>query len=144
MGMIAATLLLFCSEDDVFWMMAAVMEDLLPSSYFSSNLWGAQADQLVLHSLTTSVLPELAAVLSQHNIDLSLISLHWFITIFSSALHIKILVRVWDLVFYHGTSVMFRVALAMLRMSEPQILNASNSADIFKHPLPAAQQGGGR
>ena len=112
-------------------MMISIIEDLLPASYYSSNLWGAQADQLVLHSLTTSVLPELAAVLSQHNIDLSLISLHWFITIFSSALHIKILVRVWDLVFYHGTSVMFRVALAMLKMSEPQILNASNSADIF-------------
>ena len=54
-------------------MMISIIEDLLPASYYSSNLWGAQADQLVLHSLMTSVLPELAAVLSQHNIDLSLI-----------------------------------------------------------------------
>ena len=131
MGMIAGTLLLFCKEEDVFWMMLAIIEDLLPASYFSSNLWGAQADQLVLQSLMKSQLPELAAVLAQHNIELSLISLHWFITIFSSALHIKILLRVWDLVFYHGTTVMFRVALAMLAMAEKEILKASNSADIF-------------
>ena len=131
MGMIAGTLLLFCKEEDVFWMMIAIIEDLLPASYFSSNLWGAQADQLVLQSLVTTHLPDLAAVLAQHNIELSLISLHWFITIFSSALHIKILLRVWDLIFYHGTTVMFRVALAMLAMAEQEIIKASNSADIF-------------
>ena len=131
MGMIAGTLLLFCKEEDVFWMMISIIEDLLPASYYSSNLWGAQADQKVLQSLMTTVLPDLASVLAQHNIDLSLVSLHWFITIFSSALHIKILVRVWDLVFYHGTSVMFKVALAMLSTSEKEIVKASNSADIF-------------
>ena len=131
MGMIAGTLLLFCEEEDVFWSMICIIENLLPASYYSSNLWGAQADQMVLQSLVGRVLPDIAEVLDQHNIDLSLISLHWFITIFSSALHIKILVRVWDLVFFHGSTVMFRVALAMLKISEPQILSATNSADIF-------------
>ena len=131
MGMIAATLLLFCSEDDVFWMMAAVMEDLLPSSYFSSNLWGAQADQAVLGSLVTSLLPGLASVLASHNIELSLISLHWFLTLFSSALHIKILVRVWDLLFHEGSTVMFRISLGMLKLAEDDVLKATNSADIF-------------
>ena len=65
MGMIAATLLLVCEEEDVFWMMSAVMEDLLPASYFSSNLWGAQADQAVLQSLVTSLLPGLASSLAR-------------------------------------------------------------------------------
>jgi len=63
MGMIASTLLLFLPEDDTFWTMTAIIEDLLPASYFSSNLWGVQADQLVLRSLITSHLPALDAVL---------------------------------------------------------------------------------
>ena len=131
MGMIAGTLLLLCSEDDVFWMMAAVIEDLLPSSYFSSNLWGAQADQAVLGSLVSSLLPGLASVLASHSIELSLVSLHWFLTLFASALHIKILVRVWDLLFHEGSTVMFRISLGMLKLAEDDVLKASNSADIF-------------
>ena len=131
MGMIAGTLLLFCSEDDVFWMMAAVIEDVLPSSYFSSNLWGAQADQAVLGSLVTSLLPGLASLLASHSIELSLISLHWFLTLFTSALHIKILVRVWDLLFHEGSTVMFRISLGMLKLAEDDVLKATNSADIF-------------
>jgi hypothetical protein len=42
MGMIAASLLLFCPEEESFWMMCSIIENLLPVSYFSSNLWGAQ------------------------------------------------------------------------------------------------------
>ena len=47
MGMIAGTLLLFCGEEDVFWSMICIIENLLPTSYYSCNLWGAQADQMV-------------------------------------------------------------------------------------------------
>ena len=31
-------------------------QDLLPASYYSANLWGAQADQLVLRSLVNRAL----------------------------------------------------------------------------------------
>ncbi|QQP40322.1 Small G protein signaling modulator 3 -like protein [Caligus rogercresseyi] len=34
-------------EEDTFWMMTSVIEDLLPASYFSPSLIGVQADQLV-------------------------------------------------------------------------------------------------
>ena len=83
MGMIAASLLLFLNEEDTFWMMACIVQvednnvtqgvadqpasisyygddqqsqDLLPASYYSANLWGAQADQLVLRSLVNRAL----------------------------------------------------------------------------------------
>jgi len=46
MGMIAATFLLIMEEEDSFWMMCAVIEELLPASYFSPSLVGIQADQV--------------------------------------------------------------------------------------------------
>ena len=131
MGMIVATLLLFCSEEDTFWMMSAIIEDLLPPSYYSSNLWGAMTDQQVLQSLVETMFPSLGHLLSSHNIDLGLVSLNWFITLFASSLHIKILVRLWDILFYQGSTVMFRVSLAMLKMVEQELLEATNSAEIF-------------
>ena len=131
MGMIVATLLLTCREEDTYWMMSSIIEDLLPPSYYSSHLWGARTDQQVLQSLMQSHLPQLAAVLDSHHIELGLVTLQWFITLFSSCLQVKILIRLWDLLFYQGTTILFRISLAMLKRVEKQITEASNSAEIF-------------
>lgn len=42
MGVIVATLLLFCPEETVFWMMATLIEDVFPANYYSANLLGVQ------------------------------------------------------------------------------------------------------
>lgn len=39
-GIIAASLLLLLEEEDAFWMMATIVEDLLPASYYSATLLG--------------------------------------------------------------------------------------------------------
>ncbi|KAJ8317937.1 hypothetical protein KUTeg_003028 [Tegillarca granosa] len=83
-GVIAASLLLFMEEEDSFWMMCAIIEDLLPASYYSSTLIGIQADQRVMRQLIISFLPDVDLVLKEHDIELSLISLHWFLTLFAS------------------------------------------------------------
>ena len=47
---LAATFLLVdLSEEMAFWLLAAAVERLLPQSYFSHSLLGAQVDQKVLH-----------------------------------------------------------------------------------------------
>ena len=61
--MIAASLLLFMEEEESFWMMCAVVEDLVPASYFSSTLIGVQADQRVLRQLIVNYLPEVDTIL---------------------------------------------------------------------------------
>lgn len=38
--MIAASLLLLLEEEDAFWIMVTIVEDLLPASYYSSTLIG--------------------------------------------------------------------------------------------------------
>lgn len=48
--------------------------------------------------------------------ELSLISLHWFLTAFASVVHMKVLLRVWDLFFYEGSIVLFQITLGMLKM----------------------------
>ena len=77
MGMIVSIFLLIMEEEEAFWMMASVVEDLLPASYFSPSLVGVQADQLVLRSLIATALPALDSLLADHDIELSLITLNW-------------------------------------------------------------------
>ncbi|XP_035875558.1 small G protein signaling modulator 3 isoform X4 [Phyllostomus discolor] len=130
-GMVAACLLLFLEEEDAFWMMCAIIEDLLPASYFSTTLLGVQTDQRVLRHLIVQYLPRLDKLLQEHDIELSLITLHWFLTAFASVVHIRLLLRLWDLFFYEGSLVLFQTTLGMLRLKEEELIQSENSASIF-------------
>ncbi|CAB4059178.1 SGSM3 [Lepeophtheirus salmonis] len=131
MGMIVAMFLLIMEEEDTFWIMTTVIENLLPSSYFSPSLIGVQADQLVLRTLIASILPELEEILSRHDIELALITLNWFLTLFSSVLHVKIILRIWDVLLFDGSKILFQVSIAMLKMNMDKLLKAENCADVF-------------
>lgn len=118
--------------------MATIVEDLLPASYYSSTLLGKifgqtstieiinycllslfigiQADQKVLRTLVTNFLPDIDHVLVQHDIELSLISLYWFLTLFASVVHMKILLRIWDMFLFDGSIVLFQITLGMLKI----------------------------
>ncbi|XP_018327081.1 small G protein signaling modulator 3 homolog isoform X2 [Agrilus planipennis] len=130
-GMIVASLLLLLEEEDAFWVMVTIVEDFLPASYYSSTLIGVQADQKVLRTLIASFLPDVDEVLKNHDIELSLITMHWFLTLFASVVHMKILLRIWDLLFLEGSLVLFQVTLGMLKIKEPHLRTLENSAQIF-------------
>ncbi|XP_072155408.1 small G protein signaling modulator 3 homolog isoform X1 [Bemisia tabaci] len=130
-NMAVASLLLLLEEEDAFWLMATIVEDLLPASYFSSSMIGIQADQRVLRSLVSNYLSEVDNVLKNHDIELSLISLHWFVTLFASVIHMKVLLRIWDLFFLDGCIVLFQVSLGMLKIKESMLQSLENAADIF-------------
>ncbi|KAI1884490.1 hypothetical protein AGOR_G00226920 [Albula goreensis] len=130
-GMVVSCLLLFLEEEDALWMMCALIEDLLPPSYFSSTLLGVQTDQRVLRQLIVQYLPRLDHLLQEHDIELSLITLHWFLTSFASVVDIRILLRIWDLLFYEGSVVLFQVTLGMLKIKEEELVSSENSASIF-------------
>lgn len=67
----AASLLLFLEEEDAFWMMCAIIEELVPASYFSTTLMGVQTDQRVLRQLIVQYLPRLDKLLQEHDIGKS-------------------------------------------------------------------------
>ncbi|EDV28245.1 uncharacterized protein TRIADDRAFT_20607 [Trichoplax adhaerens] len=130
-GMVAASFLLFLEEEDAFWLLATVMEDLMPSSYYSSTLIGVQADQRVLRKLVTEKLPELDIALKNNDIELSLICLHWFLTAFASVVQTRVLLRLWDLYLYEGSIALFKFTLGMLHLRQKDLLSLDNSAEIF-------------
>jgi len=70
----------------------------------------------VLRTLVTNYLPDIDHVLALHDIELSLISLHWFLTLFASVVHMKILLRIWDMFLFDGSIVLFQITLGMLKI----------------------------
>ncbi len=58
--------------------------------------------------------------------------IQWFLTLFSNVLHIRILLRVWDLLMCDGSCVLFQITLAMLKMNERALCAADNSSAMFQ------------
>lgn len=130
-GVIVASLLLFLEEEDCFWLMATIVEDLLPASYYSSSLLGIQADQRVLQTLISNYLSTVDDKLKQHDIEVSLITYQWFLTLFTSVVHMKIMLRIFDWFFCDGSIVLFQITLGMFKIKEPALMQLENSAQIF-------------
>lgn len=131
MGTIVASLLLFLEEEDTFWLMCSILEDLLPASYYSHSLIGVQADMKVLRQLIATYLPELDQQFKKHDIELSLICINWYLTLFSNVFDMRILLRIWDLFFYEGSTALFQITLAMFKLNESRIINCDSSSQIF-------------
>lgn len=48
--------------------------------------------------------------LVDNDVESSLVLINWFLTLLSSVTKTKTLLRIWDLVFYQGSVVLFRVS----------------------------------
>ncbi|KAK0395562.1 hypothetical protein QR680_001337 [Steinernema hermaphroditum] len=127
---IAAIALLFLNETDAFWFMVAFVEHLQPQDYYTSDLACAVADQKVLLDITREKLPKLDAHLRKLEVDLTPFTLSWFLTCFVDVLPHKLYIPIFDIFLYEGNKVIFRFALAILKLCEPRLLQCPSSGSI--------------
>uniref|UniRef100_A0AC35U4F2 RUN and TBC1 domain-containing protein 3 n=1 Tax=Rhabditophanes sp. KR3021 TaxID=114890 RepID=A0AC35U4F2_9BILA len=138
-GMVVANILLICPEEYTFWIMNSILDDILPSNYYAHSLIGLQTDQRVIQHLVNIHMPELSEALKKHDVDLSMVTANWLLTLFSSLFRPDFLFRIWDLFLTYGSPVLFRVIISMLKINEEEILMLINkdqtvlSIDIFNY-----------
>lgn len=131
MNMIAATGLLFLEEEDTFWMLVAVIEQILPDGYFSTSMIGSQVDQRVVRDFLSERAPKLAAHLDKHEVDIGLVTFSWMLTIFIDTLPTGSTLRIWDAFLHEGSKIPFRAALGIFLMHQSQIIKADSRQDIY-------------
>lgn len=130
--MLAATLLLtYEDEEQAFWVLHCIVERLLPDDFFAPSLLGSRADQLVLADLVAAHLPKIAQHLAALQVDLTALTFGWFLSLFTDCLPVETLFRVWDVLFVEGHDVLFRVALAVLKLNEAEICGCESVGDLF-------------
>ncbi|XP_068737715.1 TBC1 domain family member 2B-like [Montipora capricornis] len=128
---LVAIALLYLTEEESFWCLVAIVEHLIPKDYYSKTLIASQADQRVLRDLLTEKLPRLNAHFEALNVDLSLVSFNWFLTVFVDNFPVQTSLRVWDTFLFEGNKVLFRFALAVFKNSEEQLLKCTDHMSIF-------------
>uniref|UniRef100_A0A183DF48 Rab-GAP TBC domain-containing protein n=1 Tax=Gongylonema pulchrum TaxID=637853 RepID=A0A183DF48_9BILA len=100
----------------------------------------AVADQKVLRDLVCEKLPKLSSHLRKFEIDLSAFTLSWFLTCFVDIFPHTIYLNTFDVFLYEGNKVLFRFALAVLKLAEASVLECKTIGAVHASLSKVAQQ----
>ncbi|KAJ7183627.1 rab-GTPase-TBC domain-containing protein [Mycena filopes] len=132
MNLVTSTLLLVhADEEEAFWALAAIVERILPEDFFAPSLLPSRACPLVLLDYVREHIPRLHAHLAELGVDLPAICFSWFLSLFTDCLPVETLFRVWDVFLVDGLDVLFRVALAILRDNEAELLRCESIPAVY-------------
>ncbi|KAM3066116.1 hypothetical protein ACMFMG_010543 [Clarireedia jacksonii] len=136
MNLITAYLLLIMpTAEDAFWVLTSIIEHTLPPGYYDHSLLASRADQQVLRQYVAQILPKLSHHLDDLGIELEALTFQWFLSVFTDCLSAEALFRVWDVVLCmnDGSTFLFQVALALLKLNEQQLLQCSSPAGVYTY-----------
>jgi len=125
MSEIAAVCLMNMSEVDSFWALVELMagpkyamrELFLPEMRAISSFFN------VLSRLVEQHLPKLHDHFEDLGVNPCLFATKWFMTMFSGVLPFGFVVRLWDVIIYEGTELLFTVALRILELVQKKLLS---------------------
>ncbi len=121
LNFIVAHLLRHLSEEEAFWTLCYLIETILPIDYYCAMI-GVLVDQKIFTQLVREIMSQLSSYIEELNLDLSLVSLQWFVCLFSYNLQPEVSDVIWDHLFLHGSKVLFKAGLAIASLIEKNIM----------------------
>lgn len=125
MNIVVAALLIYMSESQAFYLLSTLCDRLLPG-YYSMTMYGTLLDQRVFESLVEKTMPILWQHLIKSDVQLSVVSLPWFLSLYINSMPLVFAFRVLDVFFLEGPKVLFQVGLAILRINGEELLDAND------------------
>merc|ERR1712137_420924 len=121
MNIITAVLLLYMTEEDAFYLLCTVVEDILPN-YYSRSMVGSLVDIQVMNSLVETNLPEVFESFSVvGGVEITIVP--WFMCLYIHCLPWRAALQTMDLLFSIGSRALFLVGLAALKTLQVPLSN---------------------
>lgn len=125
MNIVVAALLIYMSETQAFFLLSSLCDRLVPG-YYSTTMYGTLLDQKVFESLVERTMPILWEHLVKSDVQLSVVSLPWFLSLYVNSMPLIFAFRVLDVFFVEGPKVLFQIGLAILRINGEELLDAAD------------------
>mmetsp|Transcript_32008 Transcript_32008/g.70106 ORF Transcript_32008/g.70106 Transcript_32008/m.70106 type:complete len:362 (+) Transcript_32008:1258-2343(+) len=122
MGFVTGLLLMYNSEEDTFLMLVSLLENYEMAGLFRPGLPLLNRYFFQLQRLIQIHLPALYEHLGQHGVEPSMYASQWFMTVCIANFPFATVVRVWDIFLNEGIKIVFRVALALLKLNQERLL----------------------
>lgn len=94
-------------------------------------MYGTLLDQRVFESLVEKTMPVLWEHLVKSDVQLSVVSLPWFLSLYINSMPLVFAFRVLDVFFLEGPKVLFQVGLAILRINGEELLDVTDDGSFI-------------
>ncbi|EPQ29727.1 uncharacterized protein PFL1_02947 [Pseudozyma flocculosa PF-1] len=125
MNIVVAAILIYMSEEQCFWLLDMLCERLLPG-YYTQSMSGTLLDQKVFEHLVQRTLPMIHEHFVKADIQLSVASLPWFLSLYINSMPMIFAFRILDCFMAMGPKVLFQVGLAILKINGEELLKVSD------------------
>lgn len=130
MNILAAAILIYMSEEQAFWLLEVLCDRLLPG-YYAPSMHGTLLDQRVFESLVQRCLPMIHDHFQEVDVQLSVASLPWFLSLYINSMPMIFAFRVVDCFFCMGPKVLFQVGLAILKINGEKLLQIQDDGHFL-------------
>ena len=129
MGYLVAIFLIYMDEESSFYMLHSIVQNYGFEGLYAPGFPDLKKKFYVLLNLEKKFIPKIYDILKRDEVYASIYASEWFLCLFAKDLKPKILMRVIDVFLYEGYKVIYRFALAFLKMKEKSFIN--NKKGIF-------------
>ncbi|RSH86713.1 uncharacterized protein EHS24_004984 [Apiotrichum porosum] len=125
LNIVVAGLLIYMSEEQAFWLLEVLCDRILPG-YYSPSMEGTLLDQRVFESLVKRCLPMIHDHFRSVDVQISVASLPWFLSLYINSLPLIFAFRIVDCVLAMGAKVLFQIGLAILKINGEALLEVTD------------------
>jgi len=122
--------MIYLNDEEAFFLIISLLEN-----YDCEKMYldvSSIRKQLFVHDhLLKKFMPDITEHLAKFSIDTITFATGWYMTLFSSVLPFKYFLRIMDVFFLEKWKIIYRVALAMLKLKKQRLLAAKNFEEIF-------------
>ena len=126
LGYLAALFLIYMDEESAFYMLHAVIKNYEMEGIYLPGFPDLKKKFYVLLNLEKKFIPEIYNILKRDEALPSFYASEWFMCLFCKDVKPNILVRIIDVFLYEGYKVIYRFAIAFLKMKENDFIKNPN------------------
>ena len=126
LGYLAALFLIYMDEESAFYMLHAVIKNYEMEGLYLPGFPDLKKKFYVLLNLEKKFIPEIYNILKRDEALPSFYASEWFMCLFCKKVKPNILVRIIDVFLYEGYKVIYRFAIAFLKMKENDFIKNPN------------------
>uniref|UniRef100_A0A8C5CZE8 RAB GTPase activating protein 1 n=1 Tax=Gadus morhua TaxID=8049 RepID=A0A8C5CZE8_GADMO len=135
---LAAVLLLHMPEEQAFSVLVKIMFDYGLRDLFKQNFEDLHCKFFQLERLMQEYLPDLYSHFLNVGLEAHMYASQWFLTLFTAKFPLYMVFHIIDLLLCEGISVIFNVALALLKTSKDDLISTDfeGALKFFRVPVP--------
>ncbi|XP_056146295.1 rab GTPase-activating protein 1 isoform X2 [Lampris incognitus] len=135
---LAAVLLLHMPEEQAFSVLVKIMFDYGLRDLFKQNFEDLHCKFFQLEKLMQECIPDLYTHFLNVGLEAHMYASQWFLTLFTAKFPLYMVFHIIDLLLCEGISVIFNVALALLKTSKDDLIQSDfeGALKFFRVPVP--------